>query len=922
MKISATVVFVLAAACSGSLTAATYCLDYRRQPVAEASEKPFAKAAALKESVAAPAGSRVEIPAAEAPKIAEELSVGDVLAISLFDDADAELTLIERTPTAGRGRAAFIASSGGCGMGDAVVVQTPEGLLIDVQDVENGRVLSVAASPEKTVVKKAVVERWARDCEGAVPVPPQAAAAKAAAVVSAVPPKAAAAKAAAIVDVLVAYDLRAAEWVDENGGGMENFAEVSVQKMNAALGNTGIDEKFRFRLVGTYKIKGDAGVKQNDSLLKQLKAAQKGTKLNGVSWAGVKKKRDAVGADVVCVFVDSGETYGSSGIAYYYTQEMYGYFADWAYCVCAVRATSVGEVMTHEIGHLMGAGHDDYMADKANRGPQYHDYSRGCYFTSGEKRYHTIMAYNYDGDGNYYDAVPFFSSPDYEYDGVAVGDSMHNNTRTLRQTFTETAAFRDRSAVKHNVKIVRSGGSSKCKVTGGGSYLAGKKINLKATAGTGYVFAGWYRDAAFATPYTDGGDCRIASVSYIVNDDYPQIFYARFVKTSKDKTALKPAAGIDGGAFTCEVNRKFTLPLGVQSYSLPKITVKGLPEGMAFDEKTGAIAGKAKTAGVYAVKLLLANAAVTKARTCAFTITVVNRTAANFLFVNGLNTDRPYLLSTGVAFSLDCRLTGGEMTVNGLPSGIGYDAEKECLSGVPKTAGDFTVTFTVAAGGAKYVSTALLSVSAFDIRFAGTYRGGAEGVGTVTLKVSKSGKLSGTISEVTGKTLKLSAQSFDGFAAGGGQTPAYEASVAVKGSGTNATERMHFEMIEGVPVMSGGAFRAVLVDWKKKPWKSAVAGIGGKKLTRSEGGRKITLTFAADGTVKVACKLTVKDATGVKNTYKISGTTTLLPAGTPDASGRTKCFVFVCYPSAGGLHEGYCTLIGVTVKKSKVTFIH
>ncbi|MGN0851976.1 MAG: hypothetical protein ACI4Q3_01210, partial [Kiritimatiellia bacterium] len=55
--------------------------------------------------------------------------------------------------------------------------------------------------------------------------------------------------------------------------------------------------------------------------------------------------------------------------------------------------------------------------------------------------YYTIMAYNADGYGNYYTAVPYFSSPDYFYQGVAVGTADKNdNTRTLRETYQMVAA--------------------------------------------------------------------------------------------------------------------------------------------------------------------------------------------------------------------------------------------------------------------------------------------------------------------------------------------------------------------------------------------------------------------------------------------------------------------------------------------------
>ena len=63
----------------------------------------------------------------------------------------------------------------------------------------------------------------------------------------------------ATVDILVVYDTLAAEWAKTRGGGVSAFAEVQVQKMNAVLANTNLDQSFRFRLVGVYEVGGSAG---------------------------------------------------------------------------------------------------------------------------------------------------------------------------------------------------------------------------------------------------------------------------------------------------------------------------------------------------------------------------------------------------------------------------------------------------------------------------------------------------------------------------------------------------------------------------------------------------------------------------------------------------------------------------------------
>ncbi len=54
------------------------------------------------------------------------------------------------------------------------------------------------------------------------------------------------------------------------------------------------------------------------------------------------------------------------------------------------------------------------------------------------------------------------------------------------------------------------------KVTGTGAFAPGKKVTLKATANRGFVFAGWYADAAFETPLVGDVDYRTPSIPYVV----------------------------------------------------------------------------------------------------------------------------------------------------------------------------------------------------------------------------------------------------------------------------------------------------------------------------------------------------------------------------------------------------------------------
>ena len=240
------------------------------------------------------------------------------------------------------------------------------------------------------------------------------------------------------VDVLVAYDTDAASWAKSNGGGLSVFAEVQVQKMNTAIANTGLDQDFKFRLVGVYEIGFSAGGDIFDAL---DVASGVVTTLNGHSWSGVRAKRDELDADIVCVLVDNGYDYGTTGVGWC-LEDTDDDFSEYPYSASLIRSVAQGHTMTHEVGHNMGAGHSDAMADPKDRGPQLYSYSSGFYFKAGGKDYHTIMAYNWDGYGNFYTSVPYFSSPNHMCQSVAVGDSTHNNTLTLKNTFLKTSKYR------------------------------------------------------------------------------------------------------------------------------------------------------------------------------------------------------------------------------------------------------------------------------------------------------------------------------------------------------------------------------------------------------------------------------------------------------------------------------------------------
>ena len=376
------------------------------------------------------------------------VAVGDELTFTLFDDVAITLTLKKQMPSPLGGDVFLAEASGYDGVKNAVVLRTADGLTIDVQDYRNRKVYKVISTATGVMVQEMEAKGGKCGCDALEP-PNQGGRA------SAKPSKAKNVVAAknvesdeTCVDILVAYDKNAATWANANGGGVTNFAQMAVQRMNTVLVNNGLDGAFRFRLVGIAQVSTSSA-----DLDSALDAATKGSG----DWAPIKAKRDDVGADIVTVLIDTGTAYGTTGLGWSLRTTDFESFAESAYHVCAIRSVAQSHTMTHEVGHNMGCGHSDEMADRSNCGPQLYNYSAGCYITewfpveegsewSREKKLHTIMAYDDNGYGDIYEEIPYFSSAEKQYTcngkSVVVGDETHDNTRTLENTYAAVAKWR------------------------------------------------------------------------------------------------------------------------------------------------------------------------------------------------------------------------------------------------------------------------------------------------------------------------------------------------------------------------------------------------------------------------------------------------------------------------------------------------
>ena len=360
---------------------------------------------------------------------------------------------------------------------------------------------------------------------------------------------------------------------------------------------------------------------------------------------------------------------------------------------------------------------------------------------------------------------------------------------------TATTAGRT-TAVKSWTVVVRKEGENFLKaecdpamgrVTGGGIYADGKKATLRATPNGGFVFAGWHD--ADGEPLEGDVDFRSPSFPYTAAGEDVAV-WAEFIPAEDD---TEPELDVDD---VYNASGAFDLTLKIESRSLPKVTLSGLPSGLKFDKKTNRISGTAKKPGTYTVTAKLANASVRKAVVQTFTIVVDNLTGANdLLLVRDAGGDEAALLnargkcyeiSAGVREfdlpALTARNEGDRLALSGLPAGLKYDAKTGRIGGVATKAGVYTVQAKVSSGRASYVSTFTVEVKALPAWAVGTFTGSGDCpippepefsdnlYGTVT--VGANGRLSGKVvydnADERLFTAILSAPALTGYDAGEG----------------------------------------------------------------------------------------------------------------------------------------------------------
>ena len=545
-------------------------------------------------------------------------------------------------------------------------------------------------------------------------------------------------------------------------------------------------------------------------------------------------------------------------------------------------------------------------------------------------------------------------------DGVGVIGFEGTPSKPGRFTLSVTVTYVDGKTAKSQYAFnVADGGSyylsvesvdeTKGTVSGSGVYSSGATVKIAAKAAKQCVFTGWLDypdgDPFFSMMDTDGIDYRTASASFPF---HPGDFfgdcavYASFANSEDD---TQSEIYFEDAVWEIDPEFPSQFEFGVESLSLPVLTVKNLPKGVTVDLARRCFAYVPNTAvqpGIYAVSVSAQNKSKAKS-TGGFEIRVANRESD---VISGLDPSMDaYPLSVGVSLVPDLVAPeveeGWKIAVKGLPSGLSY--KNGVVSGVPTKAGDFTVTFTATKKGEQaQTATIIMRVDSLPEWATGEFNGlvGNGERGTVTLTVAANGKISGKILE-GGRTWTLSAASFDaveGLESEVG-SPVFHATVIGKAGKEVVTNEVTMSATEvelpggsglcGVvhgnslpsslfPLPSSLSWTAWQNLWKTEPWKTVAKSFAKKTILLSgvadglpSDSDTVTLKLSASGTATASAKfVTGYDATGKAITYSATCSSVLILTSPLDAE-RCSLTAILYFPPKKDKFDGYVAAIEI-----------
>ena len=330
----------------------------------------------------------------------------------------------------------------------------------------------------------------------------------------------------------------------------------------------------------------------------------------------------------------------------------------------------------------------------------------------------------------------------------------------------DTTLFARWAKSKFKVTLAAGNTGSK-KLTGSGTYAWGSKVKLTATPKPGYSFCYWAPDDT---------DSENAFPSYAKNRRKTPVtltvpknavrYRAFFVKKSADAISMSVIGPTEIFAED-GVGEKASVQVFSSSY--PTVKASGVPAGVTFKAQSGSdevytlsVTDDLKIPpGRHAIKVTAKNRSG-KSVSKTFVVWGRNNAAAadaGYITLPNRSAKTPDEMDVGVApnwssYGIAAQNGYKISKIDGLPSGLAWDAKHQTLTGIPLKSGRVSLTITVKKGSKKYAVTTTFYVNALPASVVGTFQGytsvdgigGTFGAGSrmVTVTVSKDGKISAT----------------------------------------------------------------------------------------------------------------------------------------------------------------------------------
>jgi hypothetical protein len=264
-------------------------------------------------------------------------------------------------------------------------------------------------------------------------------------------PQMAQANAPAVIDLMVVYTAQSA-WDSDSWTYVfpARLDKMTLLGINSAFSASKINA--RVRMVAQKKVNYDESLTTCATTLARLQNPSDGYMDEVQGW------RDQYGADVVLLAIHPPNLCegGVTGQAYQMTRNdassqayAYGYF------IAGGPQENVLNTPTHELGHIMGAGHNHEQGCNGL-------YAYSCGYIFPDKSLRTVMAYwNSTCTPNGCSALDQFSNPGVTFNGIPTGITGYaDNALTINQTAPTVAAYRPGKVGSLSGKVIDSNGNA------------------------------------------------------------------------------------------------------------------------------------------------------------------------------------------------------------------------------------------------------------------------------------------------------------------------------------------------------------------------------------------------------------------------------------------------------------------------------